>query len=193
MNYSFEYIDIILLAMIAGFIFLRLRGILGKRTGFEGKVPSQFEKILNNTQTEKINSQNIADQKILGRIGVSNILTRFFVWFYGTVVAPLLSFFKKNTFKVAFAILGFIFLFKIGEAFLGRMSLLFYKEVGFSKTDIAFYSKGIGWLTTITFTLLGGLFAVRMGLVKAMFVSGVFMASTNILFSILGLSACPSK
>jgi predicted lipid-binding transport protein (Tim44 family) len=53
MSYSFEYIDIILLAMIAGFIFLRLRGILGKRTGFEGKVPSQFEKVLNNIQTEK--------------------------------------------------------------------------------------------------------------------------------------------
>ena len=44
MNYSFEYIDIILLAMIAGSIFLRLRGILGKKTGFEGKIPSQFEK-----------------------------------------------------------------------------------------------------------------------------------------------------
>ena len=44
MNYSFEYIDIILLAMIAGFIFLRLRGILGKKTGFEGKLPTQFEK-----------------------------------------------------------------------------------------------------------------------------------------------------
>ena len=41
---SFEYIDIILLAMIAGFIFLRLRGILGKKTGFEGKIPSQVEK-----------------------------------------------------------------------------------------------------------------------------------------------------
>ena len=58
MNYSFEYIDIILLAMIAGFIFLRLRGILGKRTGFEGKVPSQFEKILTNTQAEKKVFQN---------------------------------------------------------------------------------------------------------------------------------------
>ena len=46
MNYSLEYIDIILLAMIAGFIFLRLRGILGKRTGFEGKAPPQFDKIL---------------------------------------------------------------------------------------------------------------------------------------------------
>ena len=46
MNYSFEYIDIILLAMIAGFIFLRLRGILGKRTGFEGKSAPQFQEIL---------------------------------------------------------------------------------------------------------------------------------------------------
>jgi len=44
MSYSFEYIDIILLAMIAGFIFLRLRGILGKKTGFEGKISTQIEK-----------------------------------------------------------------------------------------------------------------------------------------------------
>ena len=44
MSYSFEYIDIILLAMIAGFIFLRLRGILGKKTGFEGKISTQLEK-----------------------------------------------------------------------------------------------------------------------------------------------------
>ena len=57
MNYSFEYIDIILLAMIAGFIFLRLRGILGKRTGFEGKAPSQFEQVINNIHTEKKSTQ----------------------------------------------------------------------------------------------------------------------------------------
>ena len=53
MNYSFEYIDIILLAMIAGFIFLRLRGILGKRTGFEGKAPPQFDKILKEAVAKK--------------------------------------------------------------------------------------------------------------------------------------------
>ena len=64
MNYSFEYIDIILLAMIAGFIFLRLRGILGKRTGFEGKAPSQFEKVLNDIQSEKksILKENFDDE-----------------------------------------------------------------------------------------------------------------------------------
>ena len=53
MSYSFEYIDIILLAMIAGFIFLRLRGILGKRTGFEGKAPPQFQEVLKNVKLEK--------------------------------------------------------------------------------------------------------------------------------------------
>ena len=53
MNYSFEYIDIILLAMIAGFIFLRLRGILGKRSGFEGKAPTQFDKILKEAVVNK--------------------------------------------------------------------------------------------------------------------------------------------
>ena len=58
MNYSFEYIDIILLAMIAGFIFLRLRGILGKRTGFEGKSAPQFQEVLKN-----INPENLTKKK----------------------------------------------------------------------------------------------------------------------------------
>ncbi len=64
MNYSFEYIDIILLAMIAGFIFLRLRGILGKRTGFDGKNPAQFQEVLKNVNLEaKTNKNNEFDEK----------------------------------------------------------------------------------------------------------------------------------
>ena len=58
MNYSFEYIDIILLAMIAGFIFLRLRGILVKRSGFDGKATPQFEEVLKNINTEIKTKQN---------------------------------------------------------------------------------------------------------------------------------------
>ena len=60
MNYSFEYIDIILLAMIAGFIVLRLRGILGKRTGFEGKAPGEFKEVLKNI---KVNQSNKLKEK----------------------------------------------------------------------------------------------------------------------------------
>jgi predicted lipid-binding transport protein (Tim44 family) len=58
MNSGFEYIDIILLAMIAGFIFLRLRGILGKRTGFEGKTTPQFQEIIKNTKSD-LKKENI--------------------------------------------------------------------------------------------------------------------------------------
>ena len=62
MNNGFEYIDIILLAMIAGFIFLRLRGILGKRTGFEGKLREEFkEEFTKNVTKKNIDKQNFDD------------------------------------------------------------------------------------------------------------------------------------
>ena len=63
MSYSFEYIDIILLAMIAGFIFLRLRGILGKKTGFEENINSSFphEKVQETKSSPTLNSENFDD------------------------------------------------------------------------------------------------------------------------------------
>ena len=84
MNYSFEYIDIILLAMIAGFIFLRLRGILGKRTGFEGKTPAQFKEVLKNIKVEQSRQPNekfddSAKQEFLkgAKIAYETIITDF--------------------------------------------------------------------------------------------------------------------
>ena len=70
--------------MIAGFIFLRLRGILGKRTGFEGKAPSQFEKVLNDIKIEKkttreANFDDKAQQEFLkgAKIAYETIITDF--------------------------------------------------------------------------------------------------------------------
>ena len=139
-------------------------------------------------QTDSKESQRRTDKMIEDKLGSSNLITKIIAWLAGTVIGPITSFFKKNGFNIALAILAFIFLFKIGEAFLGRMSVIFYKEIGFTKSDIALYSKGLGWLTTVIFTLLGGLFAIRSGVIKALFVSGVLMASTNLLFSILAWS-----
>jgi len=139
-------------------------------------------------QIDRKESQRRTDKMIEDKLGSSNLITKIIAWLAGTVIGPITSFFKKNGFNIALAILAFIFLFKIGEAFLGRMSVIFYKEIGFTKSDIALYSKGLGWLTTVIFTLLGGLFAIRSGVIKALFVSGVLMASTNLLFSILAWS-----
>ena len=84
MNYSLEYIDIILLAMIAGFIFLRLRGILGKRTGFEGKNPKQFQEIvkelnLDNKTPKNDNFNEVAQNDFLkgAKIAYETIITDF--------------------------------------------------------------------------------------------------------------------
>ena len=137
---------------------------------------------------DRAESQRQTDKMIEDKLGSSNIITKIVAWLSGTVIGPVISFFKKNGFNIAIAILGFVFLFKIGEAFLGRMSVIFYKEIGFTKSDIALYSKGLGWVTTVIFTLLGGLFAIRSGVLKAMFVSGILMASTNLLFSLLAWS-----
>jgi len=138
--------------------------------------------------TERQIAQRQTDQMIEEKLGSSRTITKIIAWVSGTIAGPIISFFKRNGLAIALGILGFVFLFKIGEAFLGRMSIVFYKEMGFSKGDIALYSKGIGWITTVVFTLLGGLFAIRSGVVKAMFVSGILMAATNLLFAALAWS-----
>ena len=137
---------------------------------------------------ERQSKQKETDKLISNNFKNENFFTKLITWIVGTVGGPILSFFRKNGFSIAIGILGFVFLFKVGEAFLGRMSIIFYKEIGFSKTDIAIYSKTLGWITTVIFTLLGGLFVIRSGVLKAMFLAGIIMASTNFLFSVLAWS-----
>jgi PAT family beta-lactamase induction signal transducer AmpG len=136
----------------------------------------------------KKKKQRETDELIENKLGSQNIITKIISWISGTLGGPIISFFKKNGFSIAVGILSFVFLFKIGEAFLGRMSIIFYKEIGFSKSDIAIYSKTLGWITTIIFTLLGGLFVIRSGVLKAMFLAGILMAATNLLFTLLAWS-----
>ncbi len=132
--------------------------------------------------------QSENDKIFENKLGSSIKFNKFLVYISGTIGSPIFSFFKKNGFYIAIWILAFIFLFKIGEAFLGRMSIVFYKEIGFSKGEIAIYSKTLGWITTVVFTLIGGVFAMRSGTIKTMFVAGGFMAITNLLFALLAWS-----
>jgi MFS transporter, PAT family, beta-lactamase induction signal transducer AmpG len=140
-----------------------------------------------NSKERKL-KQTENDKIISAKFRNKNFISNFLSWIGGTIGGPVISFFKKNGFTIAIGILVFIFLFKIGEAFLGRMSIIFYKEIGFSKSDIAIYSKTLGWITTVIFTLLGGLLVIRSGVLKAMFFAGIVMAGTNLLFSILAWS-----
>ncbi len=104
-------------------------------------------------------------------------------WFSVTLVEPFYDFFRRNGVRVAITLLLFVFLFKIGEAFLGRMSITFYKEVGFSNEQIGYYSKLLGWGITMFFTFVSSMFNVRFGIVKGLMIGGTAMAASNLMFS----------
>ena len=108
---------------------------------------------------------------------------RLVAWITVTIFEPFVDFFKRNGTQVAITLLLFVFLFKIGEAFLGRMSITFYKEIGFSNEQVGYYSKLVGWGLTILFTLLGSMFNVKFGIVRGLMIGGVAMASSNLMFS----------
>jgi PAT family beta-lactamase induction signal transducer AmpG len=98
---------------------------------------------------------------------------------------PVARFVRSHGVRVGAIIIATILLFKVGEAFLGRMSLVFYKEIGFSKADIALYQKGLGTISVCFFSVVGSVVNARYGLFRGILLSGIAMASTNLLFALL--------
>ena len=109
-------------------------------------------------------------------IGIQN-------WFDTTYLDAVAEFFRRNGVKIALALLLFIFLFKIGEAFLGRMVIVFYKEVGYSDAQIGWFTKGLGWFVTFGSAIAAGIYAARFGVVRGLLFAGIAMAATNLLFA----------
>lgn len=104
-------------------------------------------------------------------------------FFDRTYVAAVAEFFQRNGLRLALGLLIFIFVFKLGEAFLGRMVVVFYKEIGFTNADIGVYSKGLGLVITITCAIAAGFFTSYFGTVKGLMFAGIGMAATNLLFA----------
>ncbi len=137
-----------------------------------------FTLIAGEPTTNREALQKIAEQRHSDVVG-----SKVVVWFSVTLIEPFIDFFKRNGIQVALTLLLFVFLFKIGEAFLGRMSIIFYKEIGFSNEQVGHYSKLIGWWVTIFFTLIGSMFNVRFGIVRGLMIGGIAMASSNLMFA----------
>ena len=112
----------------------------------------------------------------------------YLVWLTVTVVEPFVDFFRRNGWQLALGILSFVFLFKVGEAFLGRMSVPFYKEIGYTNEQIAEYSKLVGWFATIAFTLAGSAINIRFGIIRGLFIGGIAMAASNMMFAWIAMA-----
>ncbi|OCH01798.1 AmpG family muropeptide MFS transporter [Aliivibrio fischeri] len=139
-----------------------------------------FTLLVGEPKTKRDELQHEAEERHNKLVG-----SKVAAWFTVTVIEPFYDFFNRNGVKTACTLLLFVFLFKIGEAFLGRMSITFYKEIGFSNEQIGYYSKLIGWGATVFFTLLGSLINVRFGVVKGLMIGGVAMAASNLMFALI--------
>jgi MFS transporter, PAT family, beta-lactamase induction signal transducer AmpG len=106
-------------------------------------------------------------------------------WFYGAVVAPFADFMRRDGWVL---ILVFIFVFKFGDALLGRMSGVFYREMGFALVDIANVSKVYGLAANGVGIVVGGYLVFRLGVMKSLFFAGFAAASTNLTYSWLAMS-----
>ena len=137
------------------------------------------------TQRQATQAQATADyQKI---VGTHSSHSRYYTWIAVTVIEPFKEFFARNGVRLALSILLFIFLFKIGEAFLGRMSIVFYKEIGFSNSDIGTYSKLLNWWVTIIFAVIGGAVNMKYGIYRGLMIGGIAMASSNLMFALMAI------
>jgi len=106
-------------------------------------------------------------------------------WLLIKVLVPYKEFFDRCGLKLASSVLLFLLFFRLGEAMLGRMSIVFYGEIGFSVDQISFYQKFYGGLLTAGFSLVGAMVNTRFGVIKGLFVAGIAMASANLLFAVL--------
>nr|WP_162231933.1 MFS transporter [Vibrio metoecus] len=137
-----------------------------------------FTLLVGEPHTQRDHLQQLAEER-----HQQIVRNRILRWLTVTVFEPFIDFFRRNGFRVALTLLLFVFLFKIGEAFLGRMSIAFYKEIGFSNEQIGYYSKLLGWGITILFTLLGSLVNIKFGIVRGLMIGGIAMASSNLMFA----------
>jgi|AntRauTorcE11897_2_1112592.scaffolds.fasta_scaffold02717_7 PAT family beta-lactamase induction signal transducer AmpG len=106
-------------------------------------------------------------------------------WIYVSLIAPFAEFTRR---KGWIWILVFIFVFKLGDALLGRMSGVFYRELGFSLTEIAEVAKIYGFAANILGIVVGGVLVARVGVLKALLFSGLATAITNLTYSWLAVS-----
>ena len=112
--------------------------------------------------------------------GWSKVLHEVFVQ---RLFGPITEFVQRNGLYLAIFLIIFLFSFKLGESFLGKMSFPFYKEIGFENDHIAFYSKFISPIVIVFSSIFCGIFIGRFKTIPVLVVGGIAMSATNLMFS----------
>lgn len=103
-------------------------------------------------------------------------------------VEPLADFVRRHG-RLAFLILALIALYRIADVVMGVIANVFYSDLGFSKEEIALYSKTYGLFSTIGGGFVSGVLAMRYGVTRILFVGAVLAAASNLLFAFVATQA----
>jgi len=127
-------------------------------------------------------------EKAIGVQGKRSVAARIAAWFSDAVASPFVEFFQRNG-AMALVILLLVGTYKLSDITMGVMANPFYLDLGFSKTDIANVTKIFGFFMTIAGAGLGGIMVVRFGVLRPLLAGAILIASTNLLFVWLAVSA----
>jgi PAT family beta-lactamase induction signal transducer AmpG len=113
---------------------------------------------------------------------VPPLLARLTVWLNSAVISPFADFFLRYRWHAAL-ILALIATYRISDVVMGVMAFPFYKDMGFTKDEVAAVSKVYGVLMTLAGAFIGGVLAVRFGVLRVLFAGALLSAATNLLFA----------
>ncbi|MFN8760865.1 MAG: AmpG family muropeptide MFS transporter [Burkholderiales bacterium] len=108
--------------------------------------------------------------------------TRFLRWVYDAGVQPFLDFFQRYRWQ-ALIILALIATYRMSDVVMGVMANPFYRDMGFSKEEVATVSKFYGVIMTLLGAFIGGVLALRLGVMRVLFAGAILSAATNVLFA----------
>jgi PAT family beta-lactamase induction signal transducer AmpG len=100
----------------------------------------------------------------------------------GAVLDPLIEYFSRPS---ALWILAFILFYKLGDTMASHMTIPFYLDIGFSKTEIGAVVKLFGFWATVGGNLIGGVLMLRLGINRSLWVFGIFQAISTACFALL--------
>jgi len=112
-------------------------------------------------------------------------IAKALAWLFGAVVSPFAEFMRRRGWL---SVLLFILLYKFGDALAGVMGNPFYVELGFTKIQIANFSKLFGLAATIIGGVIGGLMVNSMGILKSLLVCGLLQMLSNLMFAVLAMA-----
>lgn len=161
---------------VAAYVVMAAMMLVGVATVLLSPEPSISE------SGDAVHRQGEIESLKRGKTGIQLVLRQVVGWLYAAAVAPFLEFMSRRGWVV---ILAFVLFYKFGDTLASMLTGPFYLELGFSEAQIGALSKPIGITATIIGAVIGGSMVFSQGMIRSLWISGIFQLVSNLMFVVL--------